>query len=51
VACPVDREDVVAIIGGLFDANSNLAQIADDVKAIRRLLEEENGREEEEEEG
>lgn len=45
----VDRHDVTALLSGIFDLNTKLAQAADDVHAIRLLLEEEDGEEEEEE--
>ena len=45
---PIDDRDVDSILSGVFHLNANLAEIADDVKAIRLLLE--NGDEEEEEE-
>jgi hypothetical protein len=48
VESPVDRDDVTAIIGGLFDANAKLTEIAYDVRRIRLFLEDDD---EEEEEG
>jgi hypothetical protein len=42
----VDSRDVHAVIAGIFDVNAKLEQIATDVDAIRRLLE--DGDEEEE---
>jgi outer membrane murein-binding lipoprotein Lpp len=48
---PFEREDVTSIIGGVFDLNAKLARISEDVAAIRRLLEEDDGEEEEAEEG
>jgi hypothetical protein len=44
-----DRRDVTAILSGVFYINGRLADIANDIHAIRRLLE--DGDEEEEEEG
>ena len=43
---PLDRDDVTAIINGVFEANVKLVD-KDDVAAIRRLLED-DGEEEEE---
>jgi hypothetical protein len=46
VESPLERDDVTSIIGGVFDLNAKLAGIAQDVVAIRRLLENEDGEEE-----
>jgi hypothetical protein len=48
VETPFDERDVDSILSGIFHLNANLAEIADDVQAIRLLLE--DGDEEEEEE-
>ena len=45
----LERADVDAILSGLFDINANLAEIRDELRMIRWLLE--DGDEEEEEEG
>jgi hypothetical protein len=42
---PVDRQDVSSIIGGLFEMNAKLADIAEDVSAIRAMLEEDDDEE------
>ena len=34
---PIDDRDVDSILSGIFHLNANLAEIADDVKAIRLL--------------
>jgi hypothetical protein len=48
VELPFDRDDVDAILRGLFDLNARVGLGVDEVTAIRRLLEEEDdGREEE----
>jgi len=44
---PLDRDDVTAIINGVFEANVKLVDLKDEVVAIRRLLED-DGEEEEE---
>ena len=44
---PLDRNDVDAILEGLFDANARLVAIMDEVDVIRRLLEDYGGEEEE----
>lgn len=44
-----EREDVVSIMAGVFDANAKLESIAQDVAAIRRLIDDEDDEEEEEE--
>jgi hypothetical protein len=36
---PLDRDDVNAILDGIFDANRRILRVRDDVVAIRRLLE------------
>jgi hypothetical protein len=36
---PLDRDDVNAILDGVFDANVRIVQVMDEVVAIRRLLE------------
>jgi hypothetical protein len=46
---PADRDDVTAIMGGLFDVNAKLSEIAYDVRRIRRFLEDADDDEEEEE--
>jgi len=43
-----DERDVTSILSGIFDMKVNLARIANDIRAIRLLLE--DGDEEEEEE-
>jgi hypothetical protein len=43
-----DERDLTSILSGIFDMKVSLAQIANDVRAIRLLLE--DGDEEEEEE-
>ncbi|HLG09382.1 MAG TPA: hypothetical protein VI409_12005 [Gaiellaceae bacterium] len=45
-----DHRDVTSILSGVFDINANLVEIRDDLRIIRRLLEDEDGQEEEEEE-
>jgi hypothetical protein len=45
----VDRDDVTAILSGVFDISTRLARIADDVRVIGQLLEDDDGEEEEEE--
>ena len=45
-----DDRDVTSILRGVFDINANLVEIRDDLRIIRRLLEDEDGQEEEEEE-
>ena len=42
-----DDRDVTSILSGIFDMKSSLAQIAEDLRAIRLILE--DGDEEEEE--
>ena len=44
-----DDRDVDSILSGVFDINANLDEIRDDLRIIRRLLEDEDGQEEEEE--
>ena len=36
---PLDRDDVNAILDGIFDANRRILRVRDEVVAIRRLLE------------
>jgi hypothetical protein len=36
---PLDRDDVNAILDGIFDANRRILWVRDEVVAIRRLLE------------
>lgn len=43
---PLDKDDVEAILTGLFDANVRLVDVAENVVAIRRLLEEDEQEEE-----
>ncbi len=43
---PLDKHDVEAILKGLFDANVRLLDVAENVVAIRRLLEEDEQEEE-----
>jgi hypothetical protein len=43
---PLDKHDVEAILTGLFDANVRLLDVAENVVAIRRLLEEDEQEEE-----
>ena len=45
-----DDRDVDSILSGVFDINANLVEIRDDLRIIRRLLEDEDGEEEEEKE-
>jgi len=45
-----DERDVTSILSGVFHLNANLADIADDVWAIRLHLEEDDEEEEEDEE-
>jgi len=45
-----DERDVTSILSGVFHLNANLADIADDVWAIRLHLEEDDEEEEDEEE-
>ena len=44
-----DDRDVTSILSGVFDMKASLSQIANDIKAIRLLLEDEDEEEEEEE--
>jgi hypothetical protein len=44
-----DERDVTSILSGLFDINGRLAEILDELRAIREVLED-DGEEEEEEE-
>ncbi len=46
-----DDRDVTSILNGVFYANVHLEQIADDIKAIRLLLEDGDEEEEEEDNG
>jgi hypothetical protein len=48
VDAPFDERDVTSLLNGIFDVKASLADIANDVRAIRLLLE--DGDEEEEEE-
>ena len=48
---PWEREDIVSIIGGLFDTNAKLERVAQDVAAIRDLLDENDDEEEAQEDG
>jgi hypothetical protein len=36
---PLDRDDVNAILDGIFDANRRILRVRDEVVAVRRLLE------------
>ena len=36
---PLDRDDVNAILDGIFDANRRILRVREEVVAIRRLLE------------
>jgi hypothetical protein len=36
---PLDRDDVNAMLDGIFDANRRILRVRDEVVAIRRLLE------------
>jgi hypothetical protein len=45
----VDRDDVSALLSGIFDMNAKLAGVSEDVHRIRLLLEDDDGEEEEEE--
>jgi hypothetical protein len=47
----IEREDVDAILGGVFDINANLAEVRDELRIIRRLLEDGDEEEEEEDNG
>ena len=47
---PFDDRDVTSILSGIFDVKAYLAQIANDVRIIRQLLEDGDEGEEEEEE-
>jgi hypothetical protein len=40
-----DQDDVFATLTGVFDVNAKLAEIAHDVEAIRRLMEDDEGEE------
>jgi hypothetical protein len=44
----IEREDVDAILSGIFDINASLTEVRRELRQIRRLLE--DGDEEEEEE-
>jgi len=46
-----DERDVTGILSGVFHMNANLAEIAEDVWAIRLLLEDDDEEEEEEDDG
>lgn len=45
-----DERDVTSILSGVFDLNTKLERVAEDIHAIRRILED-GDEEEEEEEG
>jgi hypothetical protein len=47
----VEREDVTSVLNGIFDMNRRLARIADDVRVIRLVLENDDEEEEEEADG
>jgi hypothetical protein len=47
----VESEDAISIIEGVFQMNARLGDIADDVRAIRRLLEEDDDGDERDEDG
>jgi hypothetical protein len=51
VAAAWEREDVNAILSGVFDLNAKLLRIGEDVGRIRYLLEDEDEEEEEDDEG
>jgi hypothetical protein len=42
-----EHEDVVSIMAGVFDVNAKLESIAQDVAAIRRLIDDDEEEEEE----
>ena len=44
-----DDRDVMGILSGIFDMKVSLAQIAEDIKAIRLILEDDDEEEETEE--
>lgn len=46
-----DDRDVDSILSGVFYINGHLADIAEDIRAIRLLLEDGDGEEEEEDDG
>ena len=46
-----DERDVTSILSGIFDMKVSLAQVANDVRAIRLLLEDDEEEEEEEDSG
>lgn len=50
MSAPFDDRDVGSILSGVFDINARLAEIRDEVRAIRWLLEDEDEEEEEDEE-
>jgi len=50
VEAAFDDRDVTSILSGIFDMKANLVRIADDIRAIRLLLEDGDEEEEEEEE-
>jgi hypothetical protein len=43
----VDRDDISALLSGVFDLNTKLGHIMDDIHAIRGLMEDDDGEEEE----
>ena len=43
-----DEQDVTSILSGVFDMRTSLAEIANDIRAIRLLLEDDDEEEEEE---
>jgi hypothetical protein len=46
VELPFDRADVDATLSGLFDLNDRVERVADELTAIRRLLEDDDEEEE-----
>ncbi len=44
----VDRDDVTALLSGVFDLNMKLATVSEDVHVIRQPMEDDDGEEEEE---
>jgi hypothetical protein len=46
VDLPFERADVDAILGGIFDLNIRVERAADELTAVRRLLEDDDQEEE-----